>query len=138
MKAPIKQYYNVALESPFIYDDNKKITVSSIKELDTYINEQIKCYIHDYFNFRRRPIHQDDDDIFKTVKKIYKRIQKSFMFRDTEKSVSNAGGAKRVGKTYTVNYLSKNNEIELLLCLWCERINKKDLIEYAGFKELEQ
>jgi hypothetical protein len=142
----MKQYYRVILTSEFVSMERKKIAVNSVKELKEFVKQEIHELMRDYFSKHRireavelynREPHRYID-LFSKIKYVYKQVRKSNMYRDTEISVSNAGGAVVVGKTFSMEYRNEHKEIEQLFTLWCERIPIRDMIHFAGFEELEQ
>jgi hypothetical protein len=128
----MKKYYYVELSSQFIYDEDKKIIVNSIKELKQYAKDLIHGYLRDFFNFKKRPINEDTPDIYKNIERIYKKIYRNPVCR------GDIPNQKIIGTSFTIEYRVKDTEeIEDLLSVWCIKIPKKDLMQYAGFKQIE-
>ncbi len=117
-----KQYY-VIDTTGLIYNDRQKIIVTSKKELLNFVKKEFK-WLNDYFIY-----NQKEFDLSK-IKKVYKRIEKTKMF--------NSENNKQVGLSFAIKAKDINDDMIDIVCYWCERIPKRDLIKFAGFKEIDQ
>jgi hypothetical protein len=123
----LKQYYKITVNSPFVWRDSIKLIVNSRKELKNWVKldiESLKYY------FPKRDQYKENN-----IVKVYKRLKTNTMYCDSKVS----------GVCYSLRYYPTEQKQEELedygdqdyISYWCHKIPQKDLIQYAGFEEIE-
>lgn len=122
-----KQYYLIQFRSPAYYQEDKKIIVSSIKELKQFVRKNKEFLI----------------DTIPIDENISNRMHTGHMYRDPDDRI--------VGKVFSwkrlrpSGYYKKISDEEIgdklddddrYIEYWCTRIPKKKLVHFAGFEEI--
>ena len=124
------KYYLIRYRSEYVFNDDSKIVVDSLKQAINYAKDQLK-FMRDYYLLRPNYDSLNYKDKYKYVNK---RFRTSKMYRE----LSN-GECKVVGKTISITGRPKDNkDDDTLITAWIEHIPTNELKYYAGLEEIEQ
>jgi len=124
------KYYLIRYRSEYVFNDDSKIVVDSLKQAINYAKDQLK-FMRDYYLLRPNYDSLNYKDKYKYVNK---RFRTSKMYRE----LSN-GECKVVGKTISITGRPKDIDTDdELITAWIEHIPTNELKYYAGFEEIEQ
>src|SRR5688572_30311589 len=124
------KYYLIRYRSEYVYNDDSKIVVDSLKQAIDFAKDQLK-FMRDYYLLRPNYDSLNYKDKYKSV---HKRFRTSNMYRDHSN-----GTSKKIGKVISITGRPKDIEDDdTLITAWIEHIPTNELKYYAGFEEIEQ
>jgi hypothetical protein len=124
------KYYLIRYRSEYVWNDDSKIVVDSLKQAVNFAKDQLK-FMRDYYLLRPNYDSLNYKDKYKYV---HKRFSSGNMYKD----LSN-GESKVIGKVISITGRPKDvDDDETLITAWIEHIPTNEVKCWAGFEEIEQ